>query len=314
MRVYHLWQITKSAWIEREKTMATAYVLYNPLAGKTVREEDVRILEVVLPSQCRFYDITRITNYAAFLGGMEEDDYLVIAGGDGTLNRFANATADIAIRQEILYFPIGTGNDFAADLGKEALCEPFPVTKYLQELPSVRVHGKTWRFINGVGFGIDGYCCQVGDEMKKTPGAKVDYASIAIKGLLRHFSARNAVISVDGREYTYQKVWIAPTMHGRYYGGGMMAAPQQDRQGTDGTLSLMLFHGAGRLRTLCAFPGIFNGSHVRHKNMVTVHTGHCITVRFDRPTPLQIDGETIQDVTEYTAMSDLFAAGKAKGK
>jgi len=39
--------------------------------------------------------------------------------------------------------------------------------------------------------------------------------------------------------------------------------------------------------------------------MITVLTGHEITVEFDQPSPLQIDGETILDVTKYTARSAL---------
>jgi len=42
---------------------------------------------------------------------------------------------------------------------------------------------------------------------------------------------------------------------------------------------------------------------VKNKNMVAIHTGHEIAVEFDRPTPLQIDGETILGVTGYTARS-----------
>ena len=99
--------------------------------------------------------------------------------------------------------------------------------------------------------------------------------------------------------YAYQKVWIAPTMHGRFYGDGMIPTPEQDR--TSGELSVMLFHGAGRLRTLCVFPSIFKGAHIKHTKLVAVHTGREITVEFDRPTPLQIDGETILDATKYTA-------------
>ena len=34
---------------------------------------------------------------------------------------------------------------------------------------------------------------------------------------------------------------------------------------------------------------------------VTVIEGKDITVKFDRPTPLQVDGETVLGVTEYTA-------------
>ncbi|MBE6926843.1 MAG: diacylglycerol kinase family protein [Ruminococcaceae bacterium] len=290
--------------------MAKGYVIYNPLAGNGNAEEDAKLLQMVLDEDMEYYDMTRITNYAAFLSGMEKDDYLVIVGGDGTLNRFVNDTNGIDISQEIFYFPSGSGNDFARDVGTNG--NPVVITQHLKNLPSVEVNGKRYRFINGVGFGIDGYCCQVGDKLKKTPGKKVDYTAIAIKGLLFHFAARNAKVTVDGKEYAYKKVWIAPTMHGHYYGGGMIPTPGQDRN--SGTLSLMLFHGAGRLRTLCVFPGIFKGTHIKHKKMVAVHTGKEITVEFDRPTPLQIDGETILDVTRYTARAAVCNVKKTKEK
>ena len=280
--------------------METYYILYNPLSGNGTCKNTAECAEVIY-DKTEIVDMTRISNYRAFLRDLRKEDILVIVGGDGTLNRFINETAGIEIPQEILYFPAGTGNDFAKDLGKEHCGNPFAISRYLKDLPSVEVNGKHCRFINGVGFGIDGYCCQVGDELKKIPGKKVNYTSIAIKGLLLHFDARNAKVTVDGQQYDYKKVWIAPTMHGRYYGGGMIAAPDQDR--FSGNLSLTVFHGACRLRTLCVFPSIFKGTHITHKNMVALHTGKEITVEFDRPTPLQIDGETILNVTKYTARS-----------
>ena len=290
--------------------MAKGYVIYNPLAGNGNAEEDAKLLQMVLDEELEYYDITRITNYAAFIGGMEKDDYLVIVGGDGTLNRFVNDTNGIEISREILYFPSGSGNEFARELGSNG--NPVVVTQHLKNLPCVEVNGKRYRFINGVGFGIDSYCCQVGDELKKIPCKKVNYTGIAIKGLLFHFQARNAKVTVDRKMYAYQKVWIAPTMHGKYYGGGMIPTPEQDR--SSDKLSLMLFHGAGRLRALSVFPSIFKGKHVKHKNIVAVHTGHEITVEFDRPTPLQIDGETILDVTKYTARAAVCSVNKTKEK
>lgn len=283
---------------------------FNPLAGNGNSEEDARLLQMVLDEQLEYYDMTRITNYAAFISGMEKEDYLVIVGGDGTLNRFVNDTNGVEITQEIVYYPTGTGNDFAKDMGMGE--NPHTITKYLKDLPTVEVDGKRYRFINGVGFGIDGYCCQVGDELRKVPGKKVNYTGIAIKGLLFHFAPRNAKVTVDGKEYAYKKVWIAPTMHGKFYGGGMIPTPKQDRD--SGKLSLMLFHGAGRIRTLCVFPSIFKGEHVKHTKMVAVHTGKEITVEFDRPTPLQIDGETILGVTQYTAYAAAHNMNKAKEK
>ena len=277
--------------------MSKGYVIYNPLAGNGKAKEDAQLLQMLLDEELEYYDMTRITNYGAFISGMEREDYLVIVGGDGTLNRFVNDTNGLEIAQEIVYYPTGTGNDFAKDVGMGE--NPRPITAYLKDLPTVEVNGKRYRFINGVGFGIDGYCCQIGDELRKIPGKKVNYTGIAIKGLLFHFAPRNAKVTVDGKEYAYKKVWIAPTMHGKFYGGGMIPTPKQDRD--SGKLSLMLFHGAGRIRTLCVFPSIFKGEHVKHTQMVAVHTGKEITVEFDRPTPLQIDGETILGVTKYTA-------------
>ena len=283
--------------------MATAYILYNPLSGNGDCLENARNLEVYIDDDVTYVDITRIKSYPVFINVLEPDDYLILAGGDGTLNRFVNGTADISIQQEILYFPTGTGNDFACDLRRTAYTNPFPINEFITHLPTVEVKGKTYRFLNAVGFGIDGYCCQVGDELRKQPDKKVNYTLIAVKGLLGKFNPRNAKITVDGVEHTYHKVWIAPTLNGRYYGGGMMAAPEQNRLSEERTLSLMVFHGAGRLRTLCIFPGIFKGTHVKHKKQVEILTGHKIKVEFDKPTPLQVDGETIQNVLSYTTFS-----------
>ena len=87
---------------------------------------------------------------------------------------------------------------------------------------------------------------------------------------------------------------------GRYYGGGMMPAPEQDRFG-DGKCSLVLFHGSGKLKTLMVFPSIFKGEHINHKKYVSVFSGKEITVKYDEPKPLQVDGETILGITECTA-------------
>ena len=88
-------------------------------------------------------------------------------------------------------------------------------------------------------------------------------------------------------------------MNGRYYGGGMNAAPDQDRLNNE-TVTTMLMYGKGRIRTLMVFPSIFKGEHVKHTDMVAVMKGKSVTVEFDRPTALQIDGETITGVTSYS--------------
>ena len=275
------------------------YILYNPMAGNNQGYQKASELKNIYKDQeTTFLDITEVQDYdSLFYEKIKEGDSVVIAGGDGTLNRFINNTESISYTCPILYYPVGSGNDFFRDVDQE---KPFPVNQYIENLPIVEVKGKKYRFINGVGYGIDGYCCEVGDSLRGKSEKPINYTAIAIKGLLFHYKPTKATITVDGVEHTYEKVWLAPTMHGRFYGGGMIPTPSQKRE--DNTkLSVMVMYGKGKIKTLMVFPSIFKGEHVKHKDMVEVLSGRTIKVEFDKPTALQIDGETILGVTSYTA-------------
>jgi len=127
-------------------------------------------------------DITTIKDYKKFFSEIPLDTKIVICGGDGTLNRFINDTKKIRIKHSLLYYPCGSGNDFARDVGQSNSF--IPINDYIRYLPVATVKGKEYDVLNGVGFGIDGYCCEVGDKMRKEkPKEKINYTSIAIKGL-----------------------------------------------------------------------------------------------------------------------------------
>lgn len=294
---------------KRENAMKTYHILFNPHAGNGHGEEEAHRLDAMLEGAAlTYHNMTKIADYEDFFRTIPADEDVVLCGGDGTLNRFINDTAGVGIPNELLYFGVGSGNDFLHDLGKEKGAAPFPVKKYLENLPTVTVKGHTYRFLNGIGYGIDGYCCEVGDKLRATTTKPVNYTGIAIKGLLFHFHPANAGVIVDGVSHSYRKVWLAPTMNGRYYGGGMEVAPAQDRLNAAHEQSVVVMYGSGKLKTLIVFPSIFKGEHVKHTEMVEVLTGHEITVKFDRPCALQIDGETILGVTEYTVTSKVPAA------
>ncbi len=283
--------------------MSKGYVLYNLKAGHETTIEDIKKLDTLMHADLKYISVDSVRCYPVFLSGLEAEDFVVLCGGDGTLNHFINDTCDIDYVCQVLYYPIGTGNDFAADLGYAKGCQPFGITEAIRNLPYVVVNGKKYHFLNGVGYGIDGYCCEVGDAQKQTATKPINYTAIAIKGLLFHYKPTRATVTVDGHTFTYQKVWLAPTMNGRYYGGGMMPTPQQDRFSESRHLSVMVFHDTGKLKTLMIFPSIFKGAHIRHTDKIAILSGDEITVEYDRPTALQIDGETILNVTSYTAVS-----------
>lgn len=277
-------------------------ILYNPAAGNGRCREEANLLEVMY-EDAALTDLTQIGDMNAFLKNLEPDEKVILCGGDGTLQWFINALDGRAPEREILYYAIGSGNDFARDLGYTAQSVPFPINAYLKDLPRVCVNGEQSYFINGIGFGIDGYCCEEGDRKRARSKKPVNYALIAIKGLFGAFKPTAATVTVDGVRHCYKKVWLAATMNGRFYGGGMMMAPQQSRANREGIVSLVVIHDVGKLRLLSIFPSIFRGEHIHEKDIVAVHTGRSVMVEFEQPKPLQIDGDTVSNIRSYTVQS-----------
>ncbi len=276
------------------------YVLYNPMAGNGRGEQTAQKIKELYPNDELFFrNVTEMGNLPGFLDALGSADRVILCGGDGTLNHFVNDLDGYVPQNEVLFYAAGSGNDFMNDLRKPADSAPFVINDYLVDLPTVTVNGKTYRFINGVGFGIDGYCCEVGDELRATSDKPINYTGIAIKGLLFHFKPCEATVTVDGKSETFRRVWLAPTMFGRCYGGGMIPTPDQDRTKKD-TVSTLVYHNCGKLKALIVFPSIFKGEHIKHTEMIKIFSGKEVTVTFSKPTALQIDGETIKNVTTYT--------------
>lgn len=276
------------------------YILYNPLAGKkTGREilENIPFFSNI--DEKVFCNLTEIEDFGKFLSDIEKDAAIIVCGGDGTLNKFINNISEFDIKSDIFYCASGSGNDFLKDIGMTDKENPVKINEYIKNLPEVNIGGQGYRFINGVGFGLDGCCCQEMNRLKSL-GKKANYTLAAIKSLLFVYKPTSAVVNVDGKEYRYKKVWLTPTMLGKYFGGGMMIAPTQDRNNKAETVTTIVAHSLSIFRLLTLFPTIFKGTHVEYKKYIDVHEGHCISVKFDTPTAMQIDGETVTGVIEYT--------------
>ncbi len=236
--------------------------------------------------------------WAEEIASFSKEDKILLAGGDGTLNYFINSCDPSHLEANIYLLPLGTGNDFLNDQKeKENEDGLVPLNDCLSSLPYIEVNGLKRRFINGIGYGIDGDCCVVAERMKKEGKKEIDYSKITISLLFKGFKPRNAKVKVDGKEYSFKKVYLASSMLGKYYGGGMMIAPSQDRH--SGLLSFVTIYGRGKLGTLMMFPKIFFGKHVNDRKHAFVMSGKEIEVSFDKQCGLQIDGEVVENVLTY---------------
>lgn len=277
------------------------YLFYNPSARNGKAAEDLQLIKKTLDGQdVEIYAVTDIDDYVSVIDKIQPEDIVYIVGGDGTLNRFINDSTNLRILGDIFFYSAGTGNDFKHDVDPDNSLYRIRLNDYIRNLPTVTVGGVTYKFVNGIGFGIDGYCCEEGDRQRAAGRQDINYSAIAVKGCLFRFKPYGADITVDGETRHYDKVWLAPTMFGKYYGGGMKVAPEQDRNNPQHTVTSVVIHGTGRLKTLIRFTKIFSGEHTKYTDMVDIRTGHEVRVVFDRPCALQIDGETVKNVTEYT--------------
>ncbi len=271
------------------------YLLYNPKANNS--RNDINIIDKSTGEK-KLEKMSLLTmDMPKFLEGLNEDDRIYICGGDGTLNKFANNTYGFEFPCPVYLMGGGTGNDFLRDVDAPAGAL-IDIREYIKDLPVVVINGRETRFINGIGFGVDGAVCEEADKIKEVSDKKINYTSIAIGMILHKFKRPTAKVTYNGETKKYKNVWIASAMKGRYYGGGMMVAPTQNR--TSGRITASVFYGGTRLKTIMVLPKIYSGKHIAHKEMVEFCEVDEMSVEFDIPTALQIDGDTISGVLSYT--------------
>ena len=277
-------------------------ILYNPESGNRSAKEKVFQLDEILPNDDLDYvEMTPDFDYKSFMHNVKPDERVILCGGDGTVNRFVNEVDEEDLNKPVFYFPLGSGNDFNRDVHGKLDNTLINLNNYMTNLPVVTIKGKSTKFVNGVGYGIDGWCCEQGDMLRAKDSTKpINYTPIAVKGALFQYRKTNATITVDGQVYRYSDVFLASTMKGRFYGGGMMAVPDQDRNDPEHKVSVLIFRGKLRLQVLMVFSKIFTGEHLKNPKMCIIHTGKDIKVSFDSPRAVQVDGETVLGVSEYS--------------
>ncbi len=288
------------------------YILFNPKSNS--ENNDLNIipgkaeLERLGAKQINLLE----ENVREFLGTLTGEDKVYLCGGDGTIHHFVNNARGFRFPCPVYVIRSGTGNDFLNDIGQTDPATLFDVSMYLSDLPEVEIDGEKRLFINGVGMGIDGEVCDGVEQYKKKTGKKANYTAIALKLLAYKYKRPSATVTVDGVTHRFDDVWMASAMHGRYFGGGMMIAPTQDRN--TGKMSVMVMHGGSRAKILTIFPSVFKGGHIKHREIVEIFECDEVTVNFGIPIGFQADGEVKPQMLSYTARSANYVKRLAEEK
>ncbi|MBE6824562.1 MAG: diacylglycerol kinase family protein [Ruminococcaceae bacterium] len=275
------------------------YILYNPISncGKDLEKTLDNVRERFKSEETVVENLINLVDLRAFFENLDTTDTVVLLGGDGTINVLCNKLRGYSLKNDVFLFKAGSGNDFMRDVCKadETMVK---LNEYIENLPLVTINGKEYLFINNVGYGIDGKVCTAAEDLRAKGKEEINYTTLAIKLLLTSYKSNNAKVTVDSVQHNFKKVWMAPVMNGRYYGGGMMTTPDQDRNSDE--LSCCVVHDTNAIQTLMIFPSIFKGEHIKYEKKITVLKGKCIEVEYDVPQDVQIDGEIIRDVTKIS--------------
>ncbi len=280
-------------------------VLYNPRSGGGKGLNIAKEIEPLISGDNTFsyVDTTVYDDLTDFLASLPEDYAVILTGGDGTLNSFINKIPHTELSHKVYFYASGSGNDFARDIKFKKHTTPICINEYIKNLPTANINGKEYRFINCIGSGMDGYCCSEVERLRALSKRRANYLFAAIKALTYAYKPCTATVNVDGKEYIFENTWLVPTMNGRYFGGGFKAAPKQNRLNSEHRLSVVAMHSKNIFKIILAFGLILIGKHTIMKSMITTIEGHNISVKLDRKAALQIDGETIPEIQEYTITS-----------
>ena len=273
------------------------YIVYNPHANNGEGEKGVADVRAAFADRAPVLcDVTE-TDLRPFLTGLTAQDEVVLCGGDGTLNRLVNDLGGEPPAVPIRVWRFGTGNDFLRDVTERAdpAAQTVLLNGYMKSLPYMEIEGRRHFFLNGCGGGIDALvCARMNDERGKKPS----YAAVAVRSFFRDFMPMSVRVTVDGETASFDRVWMAGAMNGRYQGGGMLFGPEQDR--SSDRLTFYLWHGTNRVGTLLHFPAIIKGTHGKYKKYCELRFCREITVEFSAPQYVQLDGETLSGVTRFT--------------
>jgi len=272
-------------------------LLYNPLSRNGKDEKFIQKVVDHLKKEGNevvSYNILAIEDVEKFASGCNFDDRIIIVGGDGTVNRLANRLYDLDFKQDLFLYQAGTGNDFVRSLKtKEKVVS---IKKYVKKLPVVYYQDTSRYFLNGAGAGLDGYIGHLVNTSKYKKN-KLNYFRHAFEGFAK-FKRIAAEITIDGKTWREEKVWLASIMNAPYYGGGMKIAPHANRDVND--VHLVVLKDIPKWLLIIIFPTIYLGWHLIFKSFVKVYKGKEVSIKFDKPTYLQIDGDVEYPIDNLT--------------
>jgi YegS/Rv2252/BmrU family lipid kinase len=211
------------------------------------------------------------------------------------VNEVANGIHDLS-EVEIAVIARGTGWDFVRTYGiPHGLDGAIDVARdgRARTVDLGRVLFRAWDgsdaeswFANVASAGMSGAIAKRANETTKALGGKVSYllATLAVFARWQNSEIR---VSVDD-EIRGGRMHDVVVANGRYFGGGMMMAP--DAEPDDGVFDVLTIGDLTKRDLMLTLPKTYRGKHLPHPKAELLR-GAVVTVDSTEPLPVELDGE-----------------------
>jgi diacylglycerol kinase (ATP) len=261
-------------------------IIHNPLSSnKKSKKTTMKYVKFFkrhnLPFRLR--STLKIDNLNKYLDSHLEITDILYLGGDGSINYLINNVELKNIKQKIYLAKSGSGNDFLRTL-KQYKTANVTIGKAITNVG-------TTKFINGCGLGFDGLVCHyVNNDSKK---GKLSYLINVFRSIIR-YKPVEIDMNVDGLDFHFKRVFISALQNGKYFGGGMKAAPFADP--TDDEYTIVVAHNLSKLFLQLVLFTIYPGWHRFIKKKITIIKGKHFIIKHPDKAYFQADGEVLEGV------------------
>jgi len=269
--------------------------IINPAAGSRNRTQEYSdVIHKICRARKLDYEIRvstapgeaiRIAREAAEEGG---EIRIYACGGDGTLNEVVAGAAGHD-NAAVTVFSGGSGNDFVKLFDDPKAFFDLHRLMDAQEATFDLIRCNEDIALNICSVGLDARIGTDVSRYKRLPllhGFRAYAASTVVnvvKGIAEHY-----VVEVNGETVDDDQTFIC-VCNGRFYGGGFNPVPEADP--TDGLLDVLLVKKISRAQVPAIIGKYKDGRYKELPELVRYIKTDAITIRCDKPTPINLDGE-----------------------
>jgi len=289
--------------------MKTTTFIVNPASanGKTGRiwhtiQRRLRN-EFDFPLECK---MTQAPGHATLIAAQAVEkgiERVVSVGGEGTLNEIINGLLDPSLhgptKAAVGIIGVGTSNDFIKTLGWEPSLDAAIlrlkrgaercIDGGLARFVDMKGRPASRFFVNIADFGAGGAVVERVNRTTKRFGGALSFLWGIVTTLLTYRSPW-ITCRIDASENTSERFLNVIVANGRYYGGGILAAPGAHLE--DGKLFVVLIGDMHPAKALLNLPRFRKGTHLSHPK-IRHSKARLIEAWSERPVYINLDGEQV---------------------